>query len=137
MTDNDASIQNTSNKLMESTIDDSANVEDKKSKSEKDESFAMEKLTDTKETSNDDEIDSALSKNEHKLKDALNRLYEQQKLDRENELQTERTLSLVKVAASDIDAIQERFLIDRLTAEHQLRIANGSLKNCIQTLLQS
>ena len=95
-------------------------------KSDKDESSAMEKLTDLVEEKQMDE---------NKMKEAFLALRKQEEADKEAERLLEKKLAAVTVSKDDVALVAQEMEISVQQADRKLREAAGDVVKCLQTLL--
>ncbi|CAH0487973.1 unnamed protein product [Peronospora farinosa] len=95
-------------------------------KSDKDESSAMEKLTDLVEEKQMDE---------NKMKKAFQALRKQEEADKEAERLLEKKLAAVKVSKDDVALVAQEMEISTQQADRKLREAAGDVVKCLQTLI--
>ena len=95
-------------------------------KSDKDESSAMEKLTDLVEEKQMDE---------NKMKEAFQALRKQEEADKEAERLLEKKLAAVKISKDDVALVAQEMEIPTQQADCKLREAAGDVVKCLQTLV--
>ncbi|KAF1777592.1 hypothetical protein GQ600_6537 [Phytophthora cactorum] len=97
-------------------------------KSKKDESNAMEKLTDLVEEKQMDE---------NKMKAAFQALRKQEEADKEAERLLEKKLAAVKVNKDDVALVAQEMEISTQQADRKLREADGDVVKCLSTLVSA
>ncbi|CAI5728511.1 hypothetical protein KXD40_007313 [Peronospora effusa] len=105
---------------------DEEELEPQQVKSDKDESSAMEKLTDLVEEKQMDE---------NKMKKAFQALRKQEEADKEAERLLEKKLAAVKVSKDDVALVAQEMEISTQQADRKLREAAGDVVKCLQTLI--
>ncbi|KAG7399117.1 hypothetical protein PHYBOEH_009695 [Phytophthora boehmeriae] len=106
--------------------DDDEEPQQETLKSKKDESNAMEKLTDVVEEKQMDE---------NKMKKAFQALLKQEEADKEAERKREKLLAAVKVQKEDVELIATEMEISTQQADRKLREADGDVVACLKTLI--
>ncbi|KAK1946526.1 Huntingtin-interacting protein K [Phytophthora citrophthora] len=97
-------------------------------KSKKDESSAMEKLTDLVEEKQMDE---------NKMKEAFQALRKQEEADKEAERLLEKKLAAVKVNKDDVALVAQEMELTTQQADRKLREADGDVVKCLSTLVSA
>ncbi|TDH66224.1 uncharacterized protein CCR75_005869 [Bremia lactucae] len=95
-------------------------------KSKKDESTAMENLTDLVEEKQMDE---------NKMKVAFQALHKQEEADKEAERLLEKKLAAVKISQDDVALVAQEMEISVQLADRKLREADGDVVQCLHTLI--
>ncbi|CAI5746833.1 unnamed protein product [Peronospora destructor] len=95
-------------------------------KRDKDESSAMEKLTDLVEEKQMDE---------NKMKEAFLALRKQEDADKEAERLLAKRLAAVTISKDDVALVAHEMEISTQQADRKLREASGDVVKCLQTLL--
>lgn len=97
-------------------------------KSKKDESNAMEKLTDLVEEKQMDE---------NKMKAAFQALHKQEEADKEAERLLEKKLAAVKVSKDEVALVAQEMTISTQQADRKLREADGDIVECLCRLVSA
>ncbi|KAL3665813.1 hypothetical protein V7S43_009240 [Phytophthora oleae] len=97
-------------------------------KSKKDESSAMEKLTDMVEEKQMDE---------NKMKEAFQALRKQEEADKEAERLLEKKLAAVKVNKDDVALVAQEMELTTQQADRKLRESDGDVVKCLSTLVSA
>ncbi|KAI9981690.1 hypothetical protein PInf_009447 [Phytophthora infestans] len=97
-------------------------------KSKKDESNAMEKLTDLVEEKQMDE---------NKMKAAFQALHKQEEADKEAERLLEKKLAVVKVSKEDVALVAQEMEISTQQADRKLREVDGDVVKCLSALISA
>ena len=108
------------------TSDDEEQPPTQQVKSDKDESNAMEKLTDLVEEKQMDE---------NKMKQAFQALCKQEEANKEAERLLEKKLAAVKVRSDDVALVAQEMEISTQQADHKLREADGDVVKCLHALV--
>ncbi|CEG50197.1 huntingtin-interacting protein k-like [Plasmopara halstedii] len=97
-------------------------------KSKKDESNAMEKLTDLVEEKQMDE---------NKMKAAFRALHKQEEADKEAERLLEKKLAAIKISKDEVELVAQEMEISTQQADRKLREADGDIVKCLCTLVSA